>query len=117
MSRPVPRRRSSCGPAKPRRRRVESQFRWAPEGSSFPSPSMRSRRDSPRRGPNRTTLAASREASAGTVVRNQPVDHILVDLDLPLFDQHVLHAGFEQRVALAGALALDLVANDGALSP
>src|ERR1035441_4034103 len=100
MSRPAPRRQSSDLPAKPRRRRVELQLRSAPEGSSFPSPSTRSRRDSLRRGPSRTTLAASRAALAGTVVANQPVDHILVDLDFPLFDQHVLHAGFEQRVAL-----------------
>src|ERR1017187_3332242 len=56
-----------------------------------------------------------RHRLAGTVVADQPVDHFLVDLDLPLFDQHILHAAFEQAVALVGALALDLVANDRTL--
>src|SRR6516162_9708394 len=98
----------------------ESQSHSAPAGWSFPSPSARRYRDSRRPGPSRTTLAAIREAClfllagmvlAGPVVGNQPVDHILMDLDLSLLDQHILHAAFKQGVAVARPLALDLIAD------
>src|SRR4051812_20082253 len=52
---------------------------------------------------------------AGPVVGNQAVDHVLVNLDLALLDQKVLHTAFKQGIAVARALRLDLIANRGAL--
>ena len=43
--------------------------------------------------------------STGAVIGDQPVEHILVDLDLSLFHQGVLHSGFKERVAFARLLA------------
>src|SRR4051794_32256373 len=51
---------------------------------------------------------------AGAVAGDQPVDDVLMNLDLSLLHQRVLHAGFEEGGTVAGALALDLIANYGA---
>src|SRR5689334_14152168 len=48
---------------------------------------------------------------AGAVAGDQAVDHVLVDLDLPLLHERFLESVLKQRAAIPGTLALDFVAD------
>ena len=47
------------------------------------------------------------------VVLDDPIDRRLIDFDLAIIGEMAANAGFEDRVAFAGALRLDLIADGG----